>query len=97
MSDLTKPVVVVGGGISGITVATELADVGREVILIERLPYLGGNVIKMNNYFPKLCPPSCGLEIYFRRIRQSAAIHIITSSYVLDISNPQEGGHNFGK
>ena len=59
MNKTTKPVLVVGGGISGITIATELAEVGKKVILIEKLPYLGGNVIKMNNYFPKLCPPTC--------------------------------------
>ena len=86
MSKTNKPVLVVGGGISGITIATELADVGKEVILVERLPYLGGNVTKMNNYFPKLCPPSCGLEIYFRRIKQNSGIHIITSSHVSGIS-----------
>jgi quinone-modifying oxidoreductase subunit QmoA len=86
MDKTPKPVLVVGGGISGITIATELAEVGKEVILVEKLPYLGGNVIKMNNYFPKLCPPSCGLEIYFRRMKQNPGIDIITSSHVSDIS-----------
>lgn len=75
-----KPVLIVGGGISGITAAVEIAEVGKEVILIEREAYLGGNVIKMNNYFPKLCPPACGLEINFRRIRQNPRIkvHVLT-------------------
>ena len=86
MNKTTKPVLVVGGGISGITIATELAEVGKKVILIEKLPYLGGNVIKMNNYFPKLCPPTCGMEIYFSRIKLNPGINIISSSRVLDIS-----------
>ncbi|MBE0646975.1 MAG: CoB--CoM heterodisulfide reductase iron-sulfur subunit A family protein [Bacteroidales bacterium] len=81
-----KPIVVVGGGISGVTAAIELAEAGREVILVEEQPYLGGNVAKMNNYFPKLCPPSCGLEINFRRIRQNPRIKIFTSSVVIAIS-----------
>ncbi|MBT6764736.1 MAG: CoB--CoM heterodisulfide reductase iron-sulfur subunit A family protein, partial [Prolixibacteraceae bacterium] len=59
---------------------------GREVILIEKQAYLGGNVIKMNSYFPKLCPPSCGLEINFRRIRQNPRIKYYTSSTVEGIS-----------
>jgi len=81
-----KPILVVGGGISGITAAVELAEAGKEVILIEKQAYLGGNVAKMNKYFPKLCPPSCGLEINFRRIRQNPRIKYYTSSTILEIS-----------
>ena len=81
-----KPIVVIGGGISGVTAAVELAEAGKEVILIEEQPYLGGNVVKMNNYFPKLCPPSCGLEINLRRIRQNPRIKVFTSSTVSNIS-----------
>jgi phytoene dehydrogenase-like protein len=28
----------------------------------------------MNKYFPKLCPPQCGLEINFRRIRNNPLV-----------------------
>lgn len=83
---INKPTLVVGGGISGITTAVEIAEVGKEVVLIEQKPYLGGNVIKMNNYFPKLCPPACGLEINFRRIRQNSRIKYYTSTTLLEIS-----------
>jgi len=81
-----KPIVVIGGGISGVTAAVELAEAGKEVVLVEEHPYLGGNVVKMNNYFPKLCPPSCGLEINFRRIRQNPRINVYSSSTVTTIS-----------
>ncbi|MBN2347356.1 MAG: CoB--CoM heterodisulfide reductase iron-sulfur subunit A family protein [Bacteroidales bacterium] len=81
-----KPTLIIGGGISGITAAVELAEAGREVILVEQKPYLGGNVVKMNNYFPKLCPPGCGLEINFRRIRQNPRITYFPSSTISDIS-----------
>ena len=83
---VNKPILVVGGGISGVTTAVELAEAGKEVILVEKETYLGGNVIKMNNYFPKLCPPSCGLEINFRRIKQNSRIKYYTSSTVVDVS-----------
>ncbi len=39
-------ILVVGGGISGITTALEAAEVGKEVILIEKAPYLGGRVAR---------------------------------------------------
>jgi len=71
---VSKPILVVGGGISGLTTAIEAAEVGYEVVLVEKQPYLGGRVARMNRYFPKLCPPQCGLEINFRRIRNNPRI-----------------------
>jgi len=81
-----KPILVVGGGISGITAAVEIAEVGYEVVLIEKLPYLGGRVVKINQYFPKLCPPYCGLEINFTRIRQNRSIKVYTSTTLKSVS-----------
>jgi quinone-modifying oxidoreductase subunit QmoA len=78
----SKPVLVVGGGISGITAAVEAAEAGCKVILVERLPYLGGRVARLNKYFPKLCPPTCGLEINFRRIRRNPDITVYTLAEV---------------
>lgn len=78
-------IAVIGGGIAGITSAIEAAETGYSVILIEKLPYLGGRVVKMNRYFPKLCPPTCGLEINFNRIKQNPNITVITSAEVKDI------------
>ena len=75
-------VLVVGGGISGMTVAIEAAEVGREVYLVEKLPFLGGRVARMNQYFPKNCPPSCGLEINFQRIKKNPKIHVIADTVI---------------
>lgn len=81
--------IVVGGGISGITAAVELAETGKSVLLLEKEPYLGGNVSKLNNYFPKLCPPSCGLEINYRRIRSNPRISYYTGAEVNDIKGSE--------
>jgi quinone-modifying oxidoreductase subunit QmoA len=75
-------VLVIGGGISGMTAAIEASEAGCEVVLVEKNPYLGGRVAQMNQYFPKLCPPSCGLEINLRRIRTSPRIQCLTYSEV---------------
>lgn len=81
-----KTVLVVGGGISGITAALEAAEAGCKVILVERLPYLGGRVAKLNKYFPKLCPPTCGLEINYRRIRKNPDVTVYTLASVETIT-----------
>ena len=81
-----KTVLVIGGGISGITAAVEAAETGCRVYLVEKLPYLGGQVARINEYFPKLCPPYCGLEINFKRIRNNPRIEVLTSATVEEIS-----------
>lgn len=72
---------VVGGGIAGITAAIEAAEIGKEVVLIEQEHYLGGRVMQMYKYFPKLCPPMCGLEINFRRIKSNSKITVLTGAH----------------
>lgn len=84
-----KSILVVGGGISGITTAVEAAEVGYEVTLIEKNPYLGGRVAQLNKYFPKLCPPNCGLEINFRRIKNNPRLKFHTLAEVENISGTE--------
>ncbi len=79
-------VLVVGGGISGLTAALEAAEVGNDVFLIEKNPYLGGRVAQLNQYFPKLCPPSCGLEINFKRLNDNRGIRVYTMTSVKSVS-----------
>lgn len=86
MNDHVKPVLVVGGGIAGLTAAIEAAEAGCQVILIERLPYLGGRVAGLYHYFPKLCPPSCGLEINFRRVKNNSRITVLTQAELVKLA-----------
>jgi quinone-modifying oxidoreductase subunit QmoA len=81
----TKKILVVGGGIAGITAALEAAEVGREVILCERNPYLGGRVAQLFRYFPKLCPPSCGLEINYKRLKANPRVQLLTQTEVVKV------------
>lgn len=75
-------ILVVGGGIAGLTASVEVAEVGFPVHLVETAPYLGGRVIRSNKYFPKMCPPQCGMEINFRRIRRNPRIRVHLMSQV---------------
>ncbi len=85
-------IMVVGGGISGLTTALEAAEVGYEVYLVEKNPYLGGRVAQLNQYFPKLCPPTCGLEINFRRIKDNPRVKVLT---LAEVEKVQGGPGNY--
>jgi quinone-modifying oxidoreductase subunit QmoA len=88
-----QTILVVGGGMSGITAALEAAETGYDVVLVEKNPYLGGRVAQLHHYFPKLCPPSCGLEINFKRMKLSPRVRFFTMAQVSDLSG-QKGDYD---
>ena len=83
---MSNSILVVGGGFAGLTAAIEAAELGHDVYIVEKTPYLGGRVAQLNKYFPKLCPPSCGLEIQFQRIRKNPRIKFFTMAEVTGLS-----------
>jgi len=93
MSEQDKSILVVGGGISGLTTAVEAAEAGYNAVIVEKSPYLGGRASRMNKYFPKLCPPICGLEINFRRVKFNPRITYYTLASIERIEG-KAGNYN---
>lgn len=85
-NQISADLLVVGGGSAGMTSAIEAAEIGKKVILVEKNPSLGGRVVSSYQYFPKLCPPTCGVEINLRRIRNNPNIRVLTLAEVASIS-----------
>lgn len=81
-----KGILVIGGGMAGMTAALEAAEAGCSVVLVEKAAFLGGRVARMNQYFPKLCPPACGLEINFKRLKNNCRIEVLTQAEILDLA-----------
>lgn len=68
------------------TSAVEAAEVGYRVVLVEKEAYLGGRVVRAHQYFPKMCPPTCGFEINVRRIKNNPRITVHTLATVEEIT-----------
>ena len=51
----SQTILVVGGGISGMTAALEAAECGQQVILAEKLPTLGGAFASRSRRQPRYC------------------------------------------
>ncbi|MCX7891163.1 MAG: FAD-dependent oxidoreductase [Burkholderiales bacterium] len=87
----SQTILVVGGGISGMTAALEAAECGKQVVLVEKSATLGGRTATLYRYFPKLCHPTCGLEINLRRIKASRNIRVMTLAEVTKIAGSRGG------
>jgi heterodisulfide reductase subunit A len=57
--EINPNTLIVGGGISGITAALELADAGNHVYLVEREPSIGGHMAQLDKTFPTLDCSAC--------------------------------------
>lgn len=56
-----RRVMVIGGGITGITSAIDLGNAGYQVIMVERLPSVGGRMLQLSETFPTLDCAQCTL------------------------------------
>jgi heterodisulfide reductase subunit A len=55
---MTKRALVIGGGITGIETSLQLAELGHQVILVEKGPTIGGKMAQLNKIFPdQNCSP----------------------------------------
>jgi quinone-modifying oxidoreductase subunit QmoA len=81
-----KNILVIGGGVAGLTTAVEAAEAGCKVVLVEKSAFLGGRVVSFNLYFPKLCPPTCGFEINLRRVKNNPRITVLTQAELEELA-----------
>ena len=84
--EVSKRALVIGGGISGISAALNLARLGIYVYLIEKEHTLGGNVKHVNLLFPSDMPAKKVLQPLVRRVREDRTIKVFKDTMLKDIS-----------
>ena len=77
-----KKALVIGGGVSGIHAALDIANGGYEVFLVERTPSIGGHMVELSEVFPTLDCPQCILTPKMVQCGQHPNIHILAYSEV---------------
>jgi heterodisulfide reductase subunit A len=83
---VTRRALVIGGGISGIQSALDLANSGFEVILVERSPSIGGHMIQLSETFPTLDCSQCILTPKMVEVSKHPKIKLMTYSEVQEVS-----------
>ena len=76
---------VVGGGISGIQAALEIAEKGFKTYLVERTPSIGGRMAQLDKTFPTLDCSACILTPKMVDVAKHPKIELLTYSEVTDI------------
>jgi heterodisulfide reductase subunit A len=71
---------VIGGGVAGIRTALDLADKGSQVFLIEKTPFLGGNMPKLDRLFPTedMAKEILGRLLEALRANEKVKVHTLT-------------------
>jgi heterodisulfide reductase subunit A len=73
---------VIGGGIAGIQAALDIADGGREVVLVEKEPSIGGHMSQLSETFPTLDCSQCILTPRMVEVAQHPRIKLLAYSEV---------------
>ena len=89
----TREILIVGGGISGITAALELGYLGYKVDLVERKPSIGGNMAKLTKVFPTLDCAQCILTPRMAEVGRNPNVNLLTYAEVKEISG-RPGNYN---
>lgn len=82
---ITKQVMIVGGGITGIEAALQIAEAGYKVILVEREPSIGGHMAKFDKTFPTLDCAACILTPKMVQVGKHPNITLLSYSEVEEV------------
>ena len=82
---ITQRVMIVGGGVAGITSALELADAGIETVIVEKEGFLGGHMAKWDKLFPTFDCSICILGPLMTRLSRHDNIRIMTLAELTDV------------
>ena len=84
--DMCPNVLVIGGGIAGMTTALELADAGNSVHLVEKADHLGGNLARVDLTAPYLYSARDLITERITRIMENKKVNVYLESKVTELT-----------
>ena len=85
MINVTPVGLIIGGGLTGMTAALELAEQGFEVHLVEKEKELGGHLRTMHYLLEKDDNPQEKLKAITKAVMDNDKIHVYTDAEVVDV------------
>ncbi len=82
----SREILIIGGGIAGITAALELGYLGHKVYVVEKRSSVGGNMAKLTKVFPTLDCAQCILTPRMAEIGRNPNVNLLTYAEVQDVS-----------
>ncbi len=86
-----KKAMVIGGGIAGISATIDMGNGGYEVVLVEKLPSIGGRMLQLSETFPTLDCSACIITPKMVDTANHPNINLLTYSEVVHIEG--KAGH----
>jgi heterodisulfide reductase subunit A2 len=83
--DINKNVLVIGGGITGIQTALDVADGNRQVIMVEKEPSIGGKMAQLDKTFPTIDCSACILSPKMVDVGTHKNIELLSNSEVVKV------------
>ncbi|MGD8564799.1 MAG: hydrogenase iron-sulfur subunit [Candidatus Bathyarchaeota archaeon] len=84
-------VLVIGGGVAGITASLDLAEQGHTVYLVEKEPTIGGRMAQLDKTFPTLDCSICILAPKMVEVSRHKNIELLTYSEVSSVQAIHDG------
>ena len=91
MRKIQVDALVIGGGISGMQTALDIADQGYQVALVEKEASIGGKMIALSKVFPTLDCCSCITTPKMSAVAHHANIQLLTYHEVQGVTNTEAG------
>ncbi len=88
---MTNDILVIGGGIAGITAALDLAEQGHQVYIVEKAPSIGGRMAQLDKTFPTLDCSICILAPKMVEVSRHPNIQLFTHSQVKKVDSDDKG------
>jgi heterodisulfide reductase subunit A len=89
--DAVLPVLVIGGGVAGMQAALDLANAGVTVVLAEKDPHLGGQVMRLDKVYPTDHCAFCPTWTHARACREHPRITVTVGTTVLALEAQDDG------